>query len=45
MCNPDKLIVVGGWQQFLLVDNKMQLELNKTKIIELDSSQAGPGRH
>lgn len=43
VCNPDKLMVVGGWQNFLRVDNKMQLELNKLKRIEFDSSSAGPG--
>ena len=37
-------MVVGGWQSFLLVDNKMELELNKMKRIEFDSSQAGPGK-
>jgi hypothetical protein len=44
VCNPDKLMVVGGWQSFLLIDEKMELELGKLKKIEFDSSQAGPGQ-
>jgi hypothetical protein len=36
-------MVVGGWQSFLLIENKMELELGKLKKIEFDSSQAGPG--
>lgn len=41
--NPEKVKVVGGWQSILDNYNSLNLKLYEEKVINFDTSEAGPG--
>jgi filamin len=41
--NPEKVKIVGGWQSILDYYNTLNLKLYEERIINFDTSEAGPG--
>jgi len=41
--NPEKVRVIGGWQSVLDFRNVLNLKLYEEKVINFDTSEAGPG--
>jgi filamin len=41
--NPDKVRIVGGWQSILDFKNVLNLKLFEEKVINFETSEAGPG--
>ena len=41
--NPDKVKIIGGWQSVLDSNNTLNLRLNEERLINFDTSEAGPG--
>lgn len=44
MVDPNKVVVVGGWQQVLDSKDRVHLVVGEPKQILFDVSQAGPGK-
>ena len=42
--DPNKVVVVGGWQQILDTKDRVNLVVGEPKRLIFDVSQAGPGR-
>ena len=41
--NPEKVKIVGGWQSVLDYYNTLNLKLYEERVINFDTSEAGPG--
>ena len=43
--NPEKVKIRGGWQSILDSNNIINMKINEEKIINFDTSDAGPGKN